>query len=262
MPSSTRAARSVAWLSPALLIIGSIIFVAGGAQHPRAATAFGPVGSDEFWRSFATHITHQPNWIGIHVLILLGPILWALGLPRRTGEDAASVGLAHGGAAVQLDLLAGRSLLLGATLWSIAFVIDGFVAVQTAGSIVSASATDLPGFLAVFRFHQNVMLRLGLIAWILIGLSMTLSGTSLIVRARVVGSRSFVGALGVVIGLWPVVAALNGEFDPGPFTSSLWNVTALASAFWFAAFGVSLGVRERGAVAATRRASPDLSLQE
>ena len=72
-----------------------------------------------------------------------------------------------------------------------------------------------------------------------------------------------IGAWGVVVGVWPIVAALNGEFDPGPFTSPLWNVTAIASAFWFAAFGVSLLARDRAAVVPVpRSASNELAMQK
>lgn len=259
MSSNTRLARPAAWGSSALLVVGSALFIAGGAQHPRASTDFGPLGSDQFWHSFAAHITHHPNWIAIHVLILLGPILWALGVPARQG---AANERSHD-AAETLEHLARRSILLGAMLWTVAFVIDGFVAVQTATSIAAASTTELPGLLAVFRFHQHTMARLGLIAWVLIGLTMALYGASAIIRARAFGARPLIGAWGVVVGLWPIVAALTGEFDPGPFTSRLWNVTALASAFWFTTYGVSLLVREREAVASgPRGVSTDLALQE
>lgn len=262
MPSSTRVARPSAWLAATLLVTGSLLFLGGGAQHPRASTAFGPVGTDEFWRSFAEHIIHHPNWIAIHVLILLGPVLWALGVPRSLGDGGTDRDVVATAPSL-LERLAGRSLLLGAALWVVAFVIDGFVAVQTAGSIAGASAADLPAALAVFRFHQNTMVRLGLIAWVLIGFAMALYGASSVLRARSFGARSVIGAWGVVVGVWPIVAALNGEFDPGPFTSPLWNVTAIASAFWFAAFGVSLLARDRAAVVPVpRSASNELAMQK
>jgi hypothetical protein len=40
--------------------------------------------------------------------------------------------------------------------------------------------------------------------------------------------------------LWPIFAALTGEFMPGPFTSDLWKETALATAVWYVALGVAL----------------------
>ena len=240
--SAHSSAPRAAWLSTTLLVAGSILFVAGGAQHPRAATAFGTVGSDEFFRTFASHIVHQSNWIPIHVLILMGPLFWAVGAPRRVPSvrDAAPPSLT-----AAAETLASRALLLGAALWAMAFILDGFVAPTTAAVIQSAAPADLPGLLVTFRVHQVTMVRLGLVSWILVGVAMAAYGATMLHGARGLSSRRVIGTLGVVLGLWPVVAAVTGEFNPGPFTSSLWNATALASAFWFAAFGISLVGRER-----------------
>lgn len=239
MPLS-RPSRAATWLPAVLLVAGSLIFVAGGAQHPKAATAFGTVGSEDFYRTFAEHIAHQPNWIPIHVLILIGPLVWAVAMPRRLdpyAEHTTSL-------TASLESVASRSLLLGAGLWAIAFVLDGFVAPQTAAVIQTARPEDLASLLVTFRVHQVTMVRLGLVSWILIGLAMALYGTVLLARSRALSARTVVGAFGVVVGLWPIVAASTGEFNPGPFTSPLWNITALASAFWFAAFGVSFVTRD------------------
>jgi hypothetical protein len=237
-----RRSTPTARLSAGLLLAGSLIFVAGGAQHPKAASAFGAVGSDEFYRTFATHIAHQANWIPIHVLILMGPLFWALGAPRRllSPHDQTDSALA-----TAAESLASRALLLGAALWAVAFVLDGFVAPSTAAVIQTAAPADLPGLLVTFRVHQVTMVRLGLVSWILIGVAMATYGVMMLAHTRAFSGRGILGALGVGIGLWPIVAAVTGEFDPGPFTSPLWNLTALVSAFWFAAFGVSLGARVR-----------------
>ena len=250
--------RAAAWLSAALLVAGSLVFVGGGAQHPKAATAFGTVGTEEFYRTFASHIAHQPNWIPIHALILIGPLLWAVAVPRLAtvagGNDLPFI--------PALDDLASRALLLGAALWAIAFVLDGFVAPNTASAIQAAAPGDLPAMLLSFRIHQVTMVRLGLVSWILIGLAMAIYGTTMLAQARSRRGRSLLGTFGIAIGLWPIAATITGEFNPGPFTSSLWNVTALASAFWFAAFGVSLVARGRAvAVPAPRDATSILAHQ-
>jgi hypothetical protein len=254
MPQPLRSNRVPAWISATLLIAGSLLFIGGGGLHPKAATAFGVVGTPAFYRTFADHILMHPNWIAIHVLILVGPILWALGLPRprsdreRTGATDA-LDASDSFVRPALEHLASRALLLGAALWSVVFVLDGFVAPQAAALVASAAQADAAGMLAIFRVNQVTVIRLGLVSWILIGASMALHGGALLGRARTLSpARVVLGAVGVAIGVWPVIAIFTGSFDPGPFTSPHWNVTALSTAAWFVAFGVSLLVRERAAV--------------
>jgi hypothetical protein len=245
MPRSLRSNRVSAWISATLLVGGSLLLIGGGRLHPKAATAFGVVGTPQFYRTFAEHILMHPHWIAIHMLILAGPILWALGLPRARGDGDAGSG-AGSGVRHALEHLASRALLLGAALWSVVFVLDGFVAPQAATIVASAAPADAAGMLAMFRLNQVTVIRLGLVSWTLIGVAMALHGGAILGRARALSpARVLLGAAGVVIGLWPVVATFTGSFDPGPFTSPRWNVTALATAAWFAAFGVSLAVRER-----------------
>src|SRR5215207_3197270 len=132
MATPIRSPRFAAWLSAILLPLGSVLFVTGGGNHPRAGTAFGPVGTPEFYRAFADHIQHQSNWVPIHVLILVGPVLWALGAPRRRRtHDDLTVPMAETPMSA-MDGLASRALLLGAALWAVVFVMDGFVAPQIA----------------------------------------------------------------------------------------------------------------------------------
>jgi hypothetical protein len=235
MSSPLRSTRLAAWLSATLLPLGSVLFVTGGAHHPKAASAFGAVGTPEFYRTFAEHIHTQANWIPIHALILVGPLLWALGAPRRSEGSAAT----DGAPSRIMDNLASRALVLGATLWAVVFVADGFVAPQVAHLVATAAPTDLPATLAVFRSNQVMVISLGLVSWLLIGVAMALFGTAMLVRGRFASGRGALGLAGILVGLWPVYAAITGEFNPGPFTSRHWNVTALSSAFWFAAFGLS-----------------------
>lgn len=240
MPPTSRSNRIPSWISGALLVTGSVLFLAGGRLHPKAGTAFGTVGTAEFFRTFADHIQHAPNWIPIHVLILIGPVLWALGMPpaREIGSpDGIAPGSVAGSA---LDTLASRAMLLGAALWAVVFVLDGFVAPQAATIIASATPTDVDGLLAAFRLNQVAVIRLGLVSWILIGVAMAMQGGTLLAGARGRSpARALVGIAGISIGLWPIIATITGEFDPGPFTSRLWNVSALSTASWFAAFGIA-----------------------
>jgi hypothetical protein len=262
MSITPRSNRLSAAVSTALLVTGSVLFVVGGGQHPRAGTAFGTPGTPEFFRAFADHIHHQENWIGIHVLILLGPVLWALALPRRQSEHPETPNDWRVNTTGTLETMASRAMLLGAALWAMTFVLDGFVAPLLANGIASANPAELAGLLASFRSNQDVVISLGLISWILIGAAMALIGMATAIASRAPRGRAALGVIGVIIGAWPVVAALTGEFVPGPFTSRLWNVTALASAFWFAAYGLSLMARERLAASSSERnAAPTLAHQ-
>src|SRR5215213_10424377 len=118
------------WIPALLFIAGSALFVGAGGQHPRINASLGEVGSPPFYRAFAAHMLHMSNWGSVHLGILAGPVLWALaasGTARLLPARAASLG----------DL--GRSaLMLAAGLWSVAFVLDGYVGPKLANAIVAA----------------------------------------------------------------------------------------------------------------------------
>lgn len=234
--SSSPVDRVIPGISAALLILGSALFLAGGRHHPDVATAFGDSGTQSYFRTFAATIHHSANWEGIHLLILLGPVLWALALPvtSRVSDGGGFAELRSG-----LAHLAGRAISIGAALWVVAFVLDGYAAPVTSSAIVTAGSAELPGLLITFRVHQITMVTLGLFSWILIGISMALHGVVMILQQPRSLWRNVLGATGVMLGIWPIVAGMTGEFDPGPFTSDLWRLTALSSALWFAALGVT-----------------------
>src|SRR5688572_1350607 len=181
MASTLRSAPLTAWLSAILLPLGSVLFTVGGAHHPRASSAFGTVGTPDFYRTFAEHIHVQANWIPIHALILAGPLLWALGAPRRGDGSSDQSDEPDRSAAHVADTLASRALVLGASLWAVVFVADGFVAPQVAHLVASATSADLPSTLTVFRSNQVMVISLGLVSWILIGMAIALFGTATLV---------------------------------------------------------------------------------
>jgi hypothetical protein len=220
------------WLPALLLVAGSALFVGAGRHHPQINASLGEVGSPQFYRAFAGHMLQMPNWGSVHLGILLGPVLWALGasgaarlLPRRT---------------TSLGDLARNALMLAAGLWSVAFVLDGFVGPKLAGAIAAAGTTGDADAIRAFSANQLTMARLGMLSIVLVGTAMLAFGAALIVDARVRSWRSVVGALGIVGGAWPLVAALRGEFYPGPFTSPWWTVTALTIGLWFLLMGTVL----------------------
>ena len=63
-----------------LIVIGALVFVCGGAFHPKINSSLGALGSSEFFQNFYMHIAHHGSWRLIHGMILAGPLLWLLGV--------------------------------------------------------------------------------------------------------------------------------------------------------------------------------------
>ena len=243
MPTSTRP-RFDALVSVALLAAGSLSFLLAGSLHPRIGAALGPVGSEAFLRAFAAEIVRVPHWEAIHTGILAGPVLWALGaaaIPRVLPARAAVLGE-----------IGRNALLLAAAAWTVAFVLDGFMAPGFAHAVVDA--TDVAAehdALRAFQANQRIVARLGTVSIVLIGVAESAFGLALLTSARAVARAASrgaawsiaVGASGVLVGLWPILAAARGEFVPGPFTSPYWTITALATGAWFGALASALPLR-------------------
>jgi hypothetical protein len=220
-------------LPAGLLVAGSVSFLAAGSRHPRIGAALGPAGSDAFFQAFAQEILHMPNWEVMHAMILAGPLLWALGaagVARLLPERVMALGEA------------GRAaLLLAAGAWALAFVLDGFVAPTLARPVAAAaSPVELHTAIAPFRTNQLTMARLGMVSMVLMGGAMTAFAVGLLASARHAPWRGVVGATGLLVGVWPMIAAASGEFAPGPFTSPYWSLTALATGLWFALLATAL----------------------
>jgi len=242
MPTLNRLAP---WLSFILLAAGSLIFIGGGRLHPHVGNALGPLGSAGYFLHFAQTIVTTPGWVPIHMMILIGPVLWALAAP---GIRAA---LPEGGA--PLWATAQVSLAVSATLWIVVFVVDGFVAPVFAQALAAGSAVAPdPSLLASFAANQTTVIRVGLISWILNGVAIALFSIGLLFTQGRSYLRMAVGVTGLLVGAWPTVAAITGEFLPGPFTSEVWKETALATSIWYLLLGITL-VTRRGRTEATPR---------
>ncbi len=144
----------------AFLTVGSLVFLWGGAQHPLTDSSLGIVGTPEYFRAFAHHVAEHVGWQKIHTGILAGPILWTLG----------SVGLAirfSRNKSTGWSMLGLLSLGLGAAGWATVFVQDGFVSPLLAAAITGAgSSLDA---VHAFRANQEIVIRLGLVSWLLLG---------------------------------------------------------------------------------------------
>jgi hypothetical protein len=236
VPPTFERAHSI--LSGLLLIAGTTLFLWGGIQHPAIDARLG--AGEQFFRNFAVEILRHSNWVSIHWAILIGPVLWALGavglkdLLRHAGEP-------------RLSALGLASLIIGAACWAVTFVFDGMAAPVYANAIAAASSERAQPLLTGFAANQAVVIRLGLVSWILIGLATAAFAISLTTIG--VGWRWFRWAMvisGIVLGLWPLAAWWGGTFSPGPFTSPWWRWTALATALWYAAAGAVVMPRSSG----------------
>jgi hypothetical protein len=230
--SALARSRLDAWLPAALLAVGSAAFLGAGSQHPHIGAGLGPVGSDEYFRAFAERILHIPDWETMHGVILAGPLLWALaaaGTSRLLPARAAALGDVGRGA-----------LLLAAAFWAVAFVLDGFVAPKHASAVMAAHAGADGVALAAFGVSQLTMARLGMISVVLMGTAIFAFGAALLLAGPSRSWRATVGGAGLIVGAWPAVAALRGDFSPGPFTSPYWTLTALSLGLWFLALATAL----------------------
>lgn len=232
--------RLDAWLPAILLFTGSAVFLGAGRLHPLINDSLGAIGTTRFYHSFASEMLHTPHWQAMHLGILLGPIFWALGVagmvPGLPMESRA------------LGTVASTALLIGASFWGVAFVLDGYVGPGLAEPIVAQGEVSDQVAIRAFRANQLTMARLGMLSVVLVGAAMSALGVALLFGWSLRSWRAFVGILGVMAGAWPIFAALTGRFYPGPFTDRYWTATALSLGVWFLLLGTVLPrlVRQRG----------------
>ena len=204
-----------------LIVIGSLVFVCGGAFHPRINSSLGALGSVEFFQNFYMHIAHHSSWRLIHGMILAGPLMWLLG-----------VGSFWSGR-IGWTRMAMTAMTLAATAWAVTFVFDGFVAPDIVRWLTPETGWH------VLAVNQDVVIRLGLISWLMLGFAMMTGSVGTLVSNRSRSAR-VLAWIGIPLGGWPFIAWVTGTFLPGPFTSRYWNATAVSTAFWFLSVGVFL----------------------
>ena len=131
------------------------------------------------------------------------------------------------------------SMGLGAAAWTVVFVLDGFVAPLQAAAITEAgSSLDA---VHAFRANQEIVIRLGLVSWLLIGFGIaSISAAAWASRDQARLIRLVLVPAGFLVGLWPMVAWVAGIFRPGPFTSGSWTATAILTSCWFLVASVAL----------------------
>jgi hypothetical protein len=225
-------ARLDSWLPALLLVAGSLIFLGNGRHHPIIDATLGPPGSDEYFRAFAAQMLHMPNWESMHLGILVGPVLWTLGI--------ASIARLVSARATSLADVGKTALTLGASLWAIAFVLDGYVGPRLAQVLATAGVGADALAIKTFSTNQYMMARLGMLSIAFIGGAILVISAAMLVGSPLRSWRTVVGGLGVFVGGWPLIAAARGEFWPGPFTSPYWTATALTLGIWFLLLGTAM----------------------
>ena len=231
MPSlANRILRSDAILPAGLLIAGSLTFLGGGRMHPVVSPGRlgGPYGSEQFYRGFAHEMLHTHGWEEMHMLILVGPILWALGAGAVTRLFPARV--------AALGEIARSALLIAAGAWALAFILDGYVGPAYARAIEASPPGSVTPVMSAFGLSQFTMARLGMVSVALMGAAILAWSGALLGISRFRSWAGAVGLAGMPAGLWLLYASGTGEFDPGPFTSPHWRLTAVAMAAWMVLF--------------------------
>lgn len=239
-------------VSGLVIVAGSWFMHNGGVDHPTISSAMGPLGSPEFFRSFAELMVETPDWRVMHTQIMIGPILWAIGgiglaaWLRAKGERLwSTTGVA--------------TTAMGGVLWIMTYMNDGFVSQRIAPALLNAPPEAAYSLTTQFGASQEMTITLATPAWLLIaggtlataiGIATTYRSTrSAIDRAMVV----MMGGSGAILGIWPAVALVTGTFDPGPMLSPWWALTASGMQVWYAAVALWLVVRAFVPAATTGR---------
>jgi hypothetical protein len=129
---------------------------------------------------------------------------------------------------------------MGGALWALAFVLDGLVGPRYARVVAAAGVGADATALAAFGANAFTMARIGLISFSLIAVAALAFGAALLFDARRSPWRGFVGITGLLVGGWPLVAAVSGDYYPGPFTSVYWTATAISFGIWYLLLGTAL----------------------
>jgi hypothetical protein len=148
-----------------LIVIGSLVFVCGGAFHPKINSSLGALGSSEFFQNFYMHIAHHDSWRLIHGMILTGPLMWLLGASSFWSDRSG------------WTRMASSAMTLAATVWAVTFVFDGFVAPDIVRWMTPETG------LYQLAVNQDAVIRLGLVSWLMLGFSIIAGSMGILVRA-------------------------------------------------------------------------------
>jgi hypothetical protein len=224
-----------------MMIAGTVIFMNGGRQHPPINESMGQFGTPDFFYKFASLIASDANWEQVHAFIIIGPVLWALGLLaladqlRVNGESRWST-------------FALVSLAMGVTLHVVLYIFDGFVASKIATQLLNSDETLRPALTATFGANQWTVIRMSTVSWLLISIAPAAIALSMLFARRGLGAfgrvlQGILVVVGLVLGAFGIVASVTGTYSPGPMVSPFYVPVAVTTALWFAVAGLSVMLR-------------------
>ncbi|MBB5870017.1 hypothetical protein F4553_003396 [Allocatelliglobosispora scoriae] len=223
-----------------LMIAGTLIGMYGGEHHPLIGPHMGKYGSDEFFYKFAHLMVDDPNWQNAHWQILVGPVLWFAGalslviIARAAGER-------------RWTLLGFVSLTVGAVLYVVTYINDGFVSPHIGEALIAATdkgdVTLAAAITQTFAALQWVTIKISLPGWLLLAFSTACLSIGVWAAARTYrGLLKLVAYLtavtGVFFGVWSFVAVAAGSYSPGPMVSPWWIPSLYATNFWYLLAGL------------------------
>ncbi|MDG4766909.1 hypothetical protein O7632_22815 [Solwaraspora sp. WMMD406] len=235
-----------------LMIIGGLLWMWGGSRHPTISEEMGEFGTDAFFWEFAELMVYDPQWQAHHEQMLIAPTMWAVGafgvllLIRRAGES-------------RWTPLGFVMLTMGAVLWVLTYMYDGWVAPETGKALLASEGdpTLTAAITQTFASGQWFTIRISMYAWLLIAFGTAAMSVGLISLARSYPRGPskvqawILAGLGLFLGAWSFVAWATGAYDPGPMVSLWWMPAAIATQVWWLSLGIlivlhSLNVHELG----------------
>ena len=179
-------------IRPIFLIVGGAAGLIGGATHGDL-----PEGSGAAALQF---VADHPGYALVHLVSILGAVLWTLGLSGWRAKLGASQWLAGA---------AGRVALIGAAVLAVQFSLDG-IGMEALAALWSAPGSSRGVFEAIAAIAPEALVGTALV-WVMLlyGLTPILAGSSLILEHQVIlgwsglvlGTFSLVGGLSLAIGL-------------------------------------------------------------
>jgi hypothetical protein len=181
--------RPVAQVGPVFLIVGGAAGLIGGATH-------GDLPEDS-GAAALQFVADHPAYALVHIVSILGAVLWSIGLAGRCVDRATPTGRWPAAAA-------GHAALAGAAVMAVQFSIDG-IGMTALAALWSEPGASRETFEAIAEIAPAALVGTAL-TWVVIlyGLAPILAGSSLVLTARPV-----LGWTAVALGAFSVVGGLT-----------------------------------------------------
>jgi hypothetical protein len=171
-----------------LLIVGGVAGLIGGATH-------GDLPEDS-GAAALQFVTDHPAYALVHLVSILGAVLWALGLAGGPAYPSTHTG-------DWLARAAGHVALIGAAVLAVQFSLDG-IGMEAMAALWSEPDAPKGVFEAIAEIAPEALVGTAL-TWVVLlyGLTPILAGSSLILA-----TRSTIGWTGLLLGTFSLVGGL------------------------------------------------------